>query len=159
VDSFRPGVLIQPKPEVSSRNYDFSSLLKKSPLVDLGVRKELAGLVLTVIEKDIDVRRPICFQMNLKIIVGAQHAAFINQDFGITPVGFFSLADDVHAESQWSSDHGLWKIFFQRCFLDLYWPSGRLRSGNRWYDGGRFCNRTLEQSRRSGIFHFQTLRA
>ena len=79
-------MLIQPKPEVFSWNYDFSSLLKKAPLIDLGVGKELAGPFLTIVEKDIDVGGTIRFQMNLEIIIGAQHAAFTNQDFGITPI-------------------------------------------------------------------------
>src|SRR5262249_39010408 len=148
VNGFRPGVLIQPKPEVSSWNYDFSSLLKKAPLIDLGVGKKLAGLVLTVIEKNIDVRGPIRFQMDLEIIMGAQHAAFINQDLGITPIGLFPLANDIHAERQRRSDHRFWNVFFQRCFLDLYRLSGRLRSRNRWHDRGRFRGGTLEQSRR-----------
>src|SRR5262249_58219834 len=119
VNGFRPGVFIQPKPEVSSRNYDSSSLLEKAPLIDLGVGKELARPLLAVVEKNIDVGRPIRFQMNLEIIIRSQHPAFTNQDFGITPIRLFSLADDVHAESQWRSDDRLWKILLQSCFLNL----------------------------------------
>src|SRR3989338_6867447 len=76
VDRLGAGILIQPEPELLRGDHEFSCSLDESGLIDLRVRKNLAGPTLTVVEKDVDVSGTVGLQVNLKIVMGAQNAPF-----------------------------------------------------------------------------------
>src|SRR5262249_8733119 len=98
VDRLSARTLIQPKPEILSRDNNVPSSLDKVGLFDLGVRKELAGFTLAVVEENVDVCRAGGLKVNLKIVPRTEHAALAHQDLGVAAVSLFSLSDEIHPE-------------------------------------------------------------